>query len=287
MSSLESASSFSLTHWPHHRWEALGTRDFAERAGSALMQRTVAILPLGATEQHGPHLPLGVDSAITHGIVEAALATLQAQPPVERLPALFLPLLPVGFSPEHASFAGTLTLSATTVLALWHDIGASVAAAGVRRVLLFNSHGGHVAPMDIVARQLRQQHGLLTYSSSWFQLPRSAEIEACSHAAEDRFGVHAGEDETAIMLHLHPEWVAMQHASHFRSTSEQRAARYPILGNGRSAKMGWMMEDYNPQGAAGNAAAATADKGALLVNNAAHQLLALVREISELPLPAV
>jgi len=245
------------------------------------MQRTVAVLPLGATEQHGPPLPLCVDTAITEGILQAMQLQWHKQQAAARPPMLVLPTQSIGFSPEHASFAGTLSLSASTVLALWGDIGAGIAASGVRRVLFFNSHGGHVSVMDMVARQLRQQHGLLVYSSSWFNLPRTAQIEALSNAREDRFGVHAGEDETAIMRYLHPEWVAMEHAQDFRSMSEQRAADFALLGNGKSAKMGWMMQDYNPQGAAGNAGAATAEKGQLLVENAALQLLALISQISQ------
>ncbi|THU00252.1 creatininase family protein [Lampropedia puyangensis] len=275
----------SHVSWPHWRWDALSTRDFQARADTALMARTVAVLPLGATEQHGPHLPLCVDTAITEGIIDAMQVHWHAQPENTRPPLLILPTQAIGFSPEHASFAGTLTLSATTILALWNDIGAGIAASGVRRVLLFNSHGGQVSVMDMVARQLRQQYGLLVYSCSWFNLPRTEEIEALSNAHEDRFGVHAGEDETAIMRHLCPEWVAMEHAQHFASTSEQRAAQYDLIGNGKSAKMGWMMQDYNRQGAAGNAAAATAEKGQLLVENAARQLLTVVGEISQLPLP--
>lgn len=275
----------SLTAWPHWRWEALSTRDFQARAGSDLLQRTVAVLPLGATEQHGPHLPLCVDTAITDSIIDAMHTQWQAQAAAVRPPLLVLPTQSIGFSPEHSSFAGTLSLSASTVLALWNDIGAGIAASGVRRVLLFNSHGGNVSVMDMVARQLRQQHGLLTYGSSWFNLPRSAEIAALSNAHEDRFGVHAGEDETAIMRYLSPELVAMEYAQDFRSMSEQRAAQFALLGNGKSAKMGWMMQDYNPQGAAGNATAATAEKGQLLVEHAGQQLLQLIDEISQQPWP--
>ncbi|WP_343293017.1 creatininase family protein [Vandammella animalimorsus] len=271
--------------WPTCQWDALSTRDFSARADTALLARTVAVLPLGATEQHGPHLPLGVDAAITRGIVQAAQQRWAQQPPAQRPPVLFLPLQAIGFSPEHAAFAGTLTLSASTIVALWNDIGASVAASGVQRLLLFNSHGGQTSVMDIVARQLRQAHGLLTYSSSWYQLPRSQAPQAQTSAHEARFGIHGGEEETSIMLHLHPEQVCMAQAQHFRTSAEQRAQRYRILGNGHSAKMGWMMQDYNRQGAAGNALAASAAKGELLVQQAASELLALAQEISALDWP--
>ena len=255
-------------------WSQLTTRDFAALDPAA----TVAVLPLGATEQHGPHLPLGVDSALVDGIVAATLPLLPAE-----LPVLFLPTQQIGLSPEHARFPGTLTLSSTTLIQLWREIGAGVARAGLRKLVLFNAHGGHSGAMDIVARELRAAHGLIVYSSSWFNLPLG-DAGAQFSADEHRFGVHAGEMETSMMLALAPGQVAMGAARDFGSTSRQRAADYPILGNGRSAKLGWAMEDYNPAGAAGNAAAASADKGRARVDASAAQLAALLGEVSRLPL---
>lgn len=255
-------------------WSQLTTRDFAALDPAA----TVAVLPLGATEQHGPHLPLGVDSALADGIVAAALPLLPAE-----LPVLFLPTQQIGLSPEHARFPGTLTLSSGTLIRLWSEIGAGVARAGVRKLVFFNAHGGHSGAMDIVARELRAAHGLIVYSTSWFNLPLG-EAGAQFSADEQRFGVHAGEMETSMMLALAPGQVAMAAARDFGSTSRQRAADYAILGNGRSAKLGWAMEDYNPEGAAGNAAAATAEKGRALVDASATQLAALLAEVSRLPL---
>jgi len=249
-------------------WAELGTRDFAALDPAA----TVAVLPLGATEQHGPHLPLGVDTVLVDGIVQACLPHLAVD-----LPALFLPTQAIGLSPEHARFAGTLTLSAETLIRLWKDIGAGVARAGVRKLVLFNAHGGHVGAMDIVARELREAHDLLVYSVSWFNLPLDG-IEL------SRFDVHAGESETAMMLALAPTLVRMEAAQDFQSTSQQRAADYALLGNGKSAKLGWAMQDYNAQGAAGNAAAATAAQGQAIVAAAARQLASLIGEVSALPL---
>jgi len=255
-------------------WSQLTTRDFAALDVAA----TVAVLPLGATEQHGPHLPLGVDTVLADGIVAASLPLLPAE-----LPVLFLPTQQIGLSPEHARFAGTLTLSAETVIRMWKEIGAGVARAGVKKLVLFNAHGGHVGAMDIVARVLRAAHGLIVYSVSWFNLPLG-DAGAQFGAGEHRFGVHAGEIETSMMLALAPQQVRMGEAKNFRSTSEQRAADYAILGNGRSAKLGWAMEDYNAQGAAGNAAAATAPRGRAVVDAAAQQLALLLAEVSRLPL---
>jgi len=263
-----------MTAFPSRYWSQLASRDFRTLDSA----RTVAVLPLGATEQHGPHLSLGVDSVLVDGIVQAALPLLPAE-----LPVLFLPTQQVGLSPEHARFPGTLTLSSTTLIQLWSEIGAAVARTGIRKLVFFNAHGGHTGPMDVVARELRSAHGLIVYSVSWFNLPLG-DAAAQFSADEHRFGVHAGEIETSMMLALAPAQVDMAEARDFASTSRVRAAQYPILGNGRSAKLGWAMEDYNPEGAAGNAAAASAVKGQRLVDAAAAQLAALLDEVSRLPL---
>lgn len=254
-------------------WSDLTTRDFAALDAAT----TVAVLPLGATEQHGPHLPLGVDTRLADGIVAAALPLLAAD-----LPVLVLPTQAIGLSPEHARFAGTLTLSAETVMRVWKEIGAGVARAGVRKLVLFNAHGGHVGAMDVVARELREAHDLIVYSVSWFNLP--LQDAAGAPLTLDRFDIHAGQSETSMMLALAPGRVRMGEARDFKSTSEQRAVDYPVLGNGRSAKLGWAMQDYNGQGAAGNAAAATVEQGRALVDAAARQLALLLAEVVRLPL---
>ncbi len=132
--------------------------------------------------------------------------------------------------------------------------------------------------MDIVARQLRQQHGLLVVHCSWFNLPLPQEVHAAFSAHEHRFGVHAGEVETSMLLHLAPEQVQMARAQNFASTSATRAQRFAILGNGKSAKLGWAMQDYNPAGAAGNAAQADAQRGQALVEAAAQGLAQLLQK---------
>lgn len=259
-------------------WADLATGDFAA-LDPAL---TVAVLPVAATEQHGPHLPLSVDTALVDGVIGAALPTLrQSTQPAD---ILVLPTQAVGLSPEHMAFAGTLSLSPQTLISVWIEIGACVAHAGVKKLVLFNAHGGQVSAMDIVARELRMRHGLIVYSSSWYSLPLGAEVEGLFSADEHRFGVHAGEIETSMMLALRPGDVRMDEAVNFPSTSRQRAAQFPILGNGRSAKLGWAMQDYNPQGAAGNAAGATAAKGQALVDAAARGLASMLLEVARLPL---
>jgi creatinine amidohydrolase len=260
---------------PSRFWADLTSTDFASLDPAS----TVAVLPVGATEQHGPHLPLSVDHGLADGIVARALPQLPASAAV-----LVLPTQQVGYSPEHASFAGTLTLPVETVIATWVAIGEGVARAGVKKLLIFNSHGGQVSLLDIVARELRLRCGMVVYGCSWWNLPLGEQVMGLFPPEEHRFGVHAGDMETSMMLALAPRTVRMDQATHFRSTSQERAAKYPVLGNGRSAKLGWAMQDYNEQGAAGNAAAATAQKGEALLDAAATQLAALLREIADLPL---
>ena len=264
---------------PSRFWADLCTRDFAQLDPA----RTIAVLPVAATEQHGPHLPLSVDSVLADGIVAASLPHLAPE-----LSVLFLPTQAVGLSPEHARFPGTLTLKAETVLRLWTEIGESVAAAGVRKLLLFNSHGGQVSVMDLVARDLRARLNLLVYSCSWFNLPlhdaQGQDLNALFSAEEHRFGIHGGDIETSMMLALAPARVQMDRARHFASTAQLRAQQFPILGNGRSAKLGWQTQDYHPAGAIGNAAAATAAKGEALVQAAGRALAQLLAELDQLPL---
>ena len=260
------------------QWSDLTTTDFA----SLDLNRTIAVLPLGATEQHGPHLPLSVDANLAHSMVQAATPHL---PP--DLPVLFLPVQRVGYSPEHAAFAGTLSLKAETVIHLWTDIAESVLASGVRKLVLFNTHGGNTGLMDVVARDWRNRLGMLVYSTSWFNLPL---LEADGKdamerfpAAEQRFGVHGGEVETAMMLALKPRLVRKTKAQNFVSSSQRRSQDFPILGNGRSAKLAWAAQDLHPEGAAGNAAAAQPEDGLALVDAAGRSLAALLEEIDRLP----
>jgi creatinine amidohydrolase len=109
-------------------------------------------------------------------------------------------------------------------------------------------------------------------------------VDGLFSAEEHRFGIHAGEIETSMMLALRPQLVDMAQARDFKSTSQDRAAKYPILGNGKSAKLGWAMQDYNPAGAVGNAAAATPEKGRAVLEAAGRQLAMLLQEVSALPL---
>lgn len=199
MSNIPTTPASALPRWPSRFWAQASAHDFALAQSNGLAADTVAVLPVAAVEQHGPHLPLSVDASLIDGVIDAALAQLPAE-----LPVLFLPPQNIGFSVEHTHYAGTLSLQPATLIALWTELGTCVARAGIKKLLLLNGHGGQVSVMDIVARELRIRHGLLVYSASWFGLvDDAANQQFCAH--EHRFGVHGGEVETSMMLHLAPE----------------------------------------------------------------------------------
>jgi creatinine amidohydrolase len=264
---------------PSRFWADLTSRHFAQLASSPAMDRAVAVLPVAATEQHGPHLPVSVDTTLVNGVVKASLAHLPSD-----LPVLFLPTQQVGKSNEHIRFPGTLTLSAHTLINVWMELGACVARTGFKKLVLLNSHGGQVSVMDIVARDLRAAHDLIVYSTNWYTLPLGDGVMNMFPAEEHRFGIHAGDMETSMMLALQEKYVDMAQARNFQSTAQERAEKYPILGNGTAAKLGWQVQDYNAMGAAGNAAAATAVKGHAIIDAAGLQLAKFLQEVSSLPL---
>ena len=264
---------------PSKFWADLTSRHFSQLAASSVINQAIAVLPVAAIEQHGPHLPVSVDTTLVNGVIEAALPHLPAS-----LPVLFMPTQQVGKSNEHIRYPGTLTLSAQTLINVWMELGACVARAGIKKLVLFNSHGGQMGVMDIVARDLRTAHDLLVFSSNWYTLPLGDAVMNLFTPAEHRFGIHAGDMETSMMLALREKYVDMKHAQHFHTQAEERAKTYPLLGNGTTAKMGWQIQDYNPYGAAGDATLATAAKGHAVINAAGLQLARLLQEISSLPL---
>ena len=256
----------------HRFWADYTARDFAALDRGKL----IAVLPVGAIEQHGPHLPLSVDQAILDGIIAASVPLIAAD-----CPALFLPTMQVGKSNEHAAWPGTLTFSAQTLIAMWTEIGDCVAAAGVRKLVLLNSHGGQIAVMDIVARDLRIKHKMLTVGANWFAMGLP---DGLLTPEEDRFGIHAGDMETSVMLALHPGLVQMEHARNFHPKAVDLAQGNQHLGLTMAGRLGWQAEDMNAAGACGNAAIATAEKGHKFIQHAARQIATLLHEVHLMPL---
>jgi creatinine amidohydrolase len=256
---------------PRRQWVEMSTREFAR-----LPPDTVAVLPVAAVEQHGPHLPVWVDACLNQGVVQRTLALLPAG-----LPITFLPMQPVGKSNEHLAFPGTLSLSAETLIRLWTEIGECVHRAGVRKLVLFNSHGGQPQVMDIVARDLRVRLSMFVVCTSSYGLGRPAGLFP---AAEERHGIHGGSSETSQMLALRPDLVHMDLARHFVPASVAIEETYEFLRAEGGVGFGWQTQDLNPEGACGNALDADAGRGEQILTHAAQGFARLLAEVHRFPL---
>lgn len=231
----------------------------------------IAVLPVGAIEQHGPHLPMIVDTAIAEGVVEAAVALMP-----DTLPAVMLPGVRVGYSREHENFAGTLSLRPETYLQMMLDLGVSVARAGVKKLVLLNGHGGNPPVLDIMARELRAHHEMLVVVANWYRLGLP---EGLFPADEVLHGLHGGAVETSAMMHLRPGSVRQDEVTDFVSLTAEMAQNYDQLSATGDLRFGWLAEDINPAGAAGDATLAVAEAGAMAIDYAAARLVSLLEEV--------
>jgi creatinine amidohydrolase len=254
-------------------WQDWTTRDFA----AVDAERDIALMPVAAIEQHGPHLPVSVDADICAGVIAAAGRYLPGD-----FRVVALPLLTVGKSNEHRDFPGTLTISAETLLRMWTDVATSALRSGFRKLVVLNSHGGQPQLVELLVRELRVEHGALAVSASTygFGLPPGLYDER-----ERRHGIHAGAVETAMMMHLRPEQVRHDAIADFPSVGEAMEAEYEQLRLEGPVGIGWMTQDINPHGAAGDARLATPQDGALCLDHAARGLAQLLAEVSRHPLP--
>jgi creatinine amidohydrolase len=233
--------------------------------------RWIAVLPLAATEQHGPHLPVGTDVMIA----QAYLARVRELLP-DSIPATFLPLQPVGISTEHIDYPGTLTLPTDVALKSWMALGESVARAGIKKLVMVTSHGGNSAAMTLVAQDLRAHHGLLAVTTGWF---RFGAPEGLFSAEELRHGIHGGAVETSIMLARHPEAVRSAAIADFRPASVAMERDYRWLSTQRPAPLAWQVQDLHPSGAVGDARQASAEKGERLLDHGARAFCELLADV--------
>ncbi|RLQ88503.1 creatininase family protein [Notoacmeibacter ruber] len=232
---------------------------------------TIAVLPLGATEQHGPHLPPETDTLIASAMAKAL---------EEAAPDLHLEILPteaVGYSPEHLNWPVTQSMEWNEAIDRWIGIGDDLAARGIRRLLLLNAHGGNSPLLTIVAMELRRRHAMLCVATNWHRFIQPGGIVS---AEERALGIHAGQIETSVMLAIAPERVEMQKAADFPSAQSDFSERFTHLRAYGSHAFGWMMDDLNADGATGDAAAANAEIGRQLIDLAAQGLAALARDIA-------
>jgi creatinine amidohydrolase len=235
----------------------------APEIAELISARSIVVQPLGAVEQHGPHLPLHTDALIATAVAEAAVAAVG-----DELDVWLLPTLHYTKSNEHAWSPGTIWLSATTLLAVLDDIGRCVATTAARRLVFFNGHGGNSALVNVANREVRLRHGLMTFLAHPGVPPDQGGVASppvgqggASPASELGMGVHGGTDETSIMLHLAPELVRMDLAE--RRVPEHLASnRYVRFGG--PVSFGWLSDDFAPEGYIGDPTAATAERGAEL-----------------------
>jgi creatinine amidohydrolase len=234
-------------------------------------ERLIAVLPVSAIEQHGPHLPLSVDTTILEGVVERVIGQLTPD-----VPAVFLPTQRVGKSNEHSRYPGTLTFSLETLVRIWMEIGDCVAAAGIRKMVIFNSHGGQGMVGEIVARDLRVKHNMLVVATNTYSFGTPAGMFS---AQESQHGIHGGDKETSVVLALRPDLVDMGKAGNFRSSAEQLVAETRHLSINARAKLAWQIQDLNPMGACGDASKATAEKGDAVLAHIATQFIEMLRDL--------
>lgn len=228
-------------------------------------ETTLLVLPTAAIEQHGHHLPLATDTLINNLLLGKALTKVPAE-----LPIFALPPVCYGKSNEHVEFPGTLSVSAHTFLAVVRDLGASIAASGFKKVVLYNTHGGNTSLVDVLARDLRAEFGLRTFSL--FGSPGAA-FEGVSEQ-EKTYGFHAGEIETAFLLHGTP---ALVHPDHYTANYIARVDHpEPLKPEGSSANFAWLTKDIAPSGVLGDPAAATAEKGERWSDEAAARIAELL-----------
>lgn len=236
-------------------------------------EATIAVLPVAAIEQHGPHLPVSTDSTIMAGMLDAVIAKLPAD-----LDVRILPIQSVGKSNEHLHAPGTLTLPATTLIEAWTELGASVARAGVRKLVVVNSHGGNEEIMGIVTRELRVRFGMLAVKTSWSRFGRPAGLYS---EIEDRYGIHGGDFETSVMLHFRPDLVDMAKAEDFPSRVQAAEESFELLRHTGTQAFAWIASDLNPHGVVGEASKATAEKGRLTVEHQADGFVRLLGDVKK------
>ena len=252
---------------PTKYWTEMRASDFR----AARMAEVIAVLPVAAVEQHGPHLPVGVDVVIQQGYLDLVMDRLPAD-----LPVLVLPIQTVGVSTEHGAFPGGLSLSPETALAAWREIGASVARTGCRKLVIVNSHGGNSALVDILAQDLRARYEMLAVRAAW---SRFGAPDGLFSAQERAHGIHGGDIETSLMLAFAPDLVDMRRAGKFTPATVGFEKEFTWLRSDRPLGFGWMAQDLSDNGAMGDASAATAEKGEALADYGATAFIELLRDV--------
>ncbi|PYE44104.1 creatinine amidohydrolase [Rhizobium sp. PP-F2F-G20b] len=254
-------------------WGDFATTDFQDIDP----METIALLPIAATEQHGPHLGCGTDATIARGMLKTLIPLLPGD-----LDLRILPIQSVGKSNEHLHAPGTLTIPATVLIDHWLALGQSVARAGIRKLVIVNSHGGNEEVMGIVARELRVTANMLVAKTSW---SRFGKPDGLFSDVENRFGIHGGDAETSLILHFRPQAVDMEKAEDFPSVVAEDEENFALLRATGTHAYAWIASDLNATGAVGDAAQATKEKGEALAVHQAQGLVTLLKDVRKAPLP--
>lgn len=239
-------------------------------------KKTIAILPIAAVEQHGPHLPVGTDTILNQGCLNLLAETA---PP--DLDVRILPIQSVGKSNEHLWAKGTVTLPAAVQIEAWMELGLSVARTGIRKLVFVNSHGGNEEIMGIVARELRVRAEMFVVKTSW---TRFGAPDGLYSDIERRHGIHGGDLETSLVMHFRPELVNRDRLENFASVTARDEAEFKYLRPTGTHAYAWIASDLNPSGAVGEAAKATPEKGRLTAEHEVRCMLELLREVERFPL---
>ena len=242
-------------------------------------ETTIALLPVAAYEQHGPHLAVSTDTVIGEGLMDELVAQLP-----DDLSVLVMPTMAVGKSNEHLRFPGTLTFSAETALRMWVELGECVHRAGLRKLVFVNSHGGNADLLAVAARELRARLDMLAVVTQWrrFGLP-----EGMYSSRESAHGIHAGDIETSLMLHLRPDRVRQDLVKDFPSRAEAMGAEYRYLRPTGLHAFGWIAGDLNPEGAVGEAHLGTAEKGRETAAFQVARFIDFLRDVESFPLESL
>jgi creatinine amidohydrolase len=232
--------------------------------------KTLLILPTAAIEQHGHHLPLATDTLINNLLLGHALKKIPDKSPIYALPPVHY-----GKSNEHIGFPGTLSVSSTTFMAVLRDLGSSIATAGFKKLVLYNTHGGNTALIDVMSRDLRAEFNLRT-----FALHGTAGIEFEGLSPQERaYGFHAGEVETAFLLASVPELV--DKSAYTRNYIADIANPKTLLPENAPATFAWLTRDIAPSGVLGDPTPANAENGQKWLDQAATKLAGALEAMSE------
>lgn len=265
---------------PHHSdlahsfqqygWAYQTSAELSQMAQAGKLAQAVAIIPLAAIEQHGPHLPLAVDAILNQAILAKACHLLP-----DDISVFHVPMLSVGMSLEHGSFAGTLSYQDHQLIELIEQTAMAVHQAGIQKILLWNSHGGNSPIMDLAAIRLRMKAGMAVVKSSWTRLTNLSDIFPQD---EIKFGIHGGAAETSLMMYLAPDMVRQAQVQNFPSTGQIARDQGKMIGPGGAAAFAWASEDLNKNGAIGDATLASVLAGKEIFERAGAELAKLLLE---------